>query len=263
MAYENILYEKADKIAILTLNRAERLNALDQAMADECARALDDCARDVEIRALLITGAGRTFCAGGDVKTMKEAADKGNSQLLEELVKAVSGVCLRIHELPKPTLAVINGHAAGAGFALALACDLAMASTEARFRLAFASLGLVPDAGSTFFLPRLIGYRQSCELAFLDRTLTAQEALALGLVNHLAAPEALNEEAWNWAEKLANGPTQSFGRAKRLMQQGLRSDLTEQIELEVAAQLEMVKTADYREGLAAFLEKRRPDFAGR
>lgn len=263
MSYENILYEKADRVAIITLNQPERLNALDQAMAEECMQALEDCARDVAIRALLITGAGRAFCAGGDVKSLKEAADKGESQLLADLLKAVGNLCLRIRDLPKPVLAVVNGHATGAGFALALACDLALASTEARFRMAFTGLGLIPDAGSTFILPRLIGLRQASELAFLDRTLTAQEALALGLVNRLADPEALNEEAWEWVDKLAAGPTQALGRAKQLMQRGLSGDLAKQIELEIAAQLELGKTADHREGLAAFLEKRKPDFMGR
>jgi 2-(1,2-epoxy-1,2-dihydrophenyl)acetyl-CoA isomerase len=263
MPYENILYEKTDKLAILTLNRPERLNALDQAMAEECVQALEDCERDAETRVLLITGVGRAFCAGGDVKALKEAADKGNGRLLEDLLRAVGNLCLRLRELPKPALAVINGHAAGAGFALALACDLAMASAEARFRLAFAGLGLIPDAGSTFFLPRLLGLRQASELVFLDRTLTAQEALALGLVNYVAAPDVLNEEAWAWAEKIAAGPTQALGRAKQLMQQGLSGELAAQIELEIAAQLEMGKTADHREGLAAFLEKRKPDFSGR
>jgi 2-(1,2-epoxy-1,2-dihydrophenyl)acetyl-CoA isomerase len=138
-----------------------------------------------------------------------------------------------------------------------------MASAEARFRMAFAGLGLIPDAGSTCLLPRLIGLRQASELVFLDRTLTAEDALALGLVNRLAAPEALNEEAWEWVDKLAAGPTLALGRAKQLMQRGLSGDLANQIELEIAAQLEMGKTADHREGLEAFLEKRKPDFTGR
>lgn len=263
MPYENILYEKADKIAIITLNRPERLNALDQAMAEECAQALGECARDAEIRALIVTGAGRAFCSGGDIRMLKEALDKGNTRAVEGLLRAVSNLCLAIRNLPKPALAVINGPVAGAGFNLALACDLIIASTEARFRQAFANIGLIPDAGGTFFLPRLVGLRKASELVFLDETLTAQEALSLGLVNRLAAPETLTEEAWAWAEKLANGPTQAFGRAKQLMQQGLSNDLAKQIELEIGAQLEISKSADHREGLAAFLEKRKPDFSGR
>jgi 2-(1,2-epoxy-1,2-dihydrophenyl)acetyl-CoA isomerase len=232
-------------------------------MAEECVQALDDCARDVGIRVLLVTGAGRAFCSGGDVKMLKEALDKGDARMMQGLLRALGNLCLAIRNLPKLTLAVINGPVVGAGLNLALVCDLSIASTEARFRQAFANLGLIPDAGGTFFLPRLVGLRKASELVFLDETLTAQEALSLGLVNRLADPESLTEEAWALAEKIASGPTQAFGRAKELMQQGLSNDLAKQIELEIAAQREASKSADYREGLTAFLEKRTPDFTGR
>jgi len=263
MPYENIIYEKTEKIAMITLNRPERLNALDRLMAEELLDALTDCQQDERMRVLLITGAGRAFCAGGDVKAMKESLDKASGNFLQKLLQVLNQVILAIRSMPKPVVAIVNGHAVGAGFNLALACDLCIASADAKFRQAFASLGLVPDTGGTYLLPRLVGLHRAAQLAFLDEVLTAQEAQVWGLINRVAPAETLMEEAWAWAEKLADAPTPALGRAKTLMQQGLSNDLVRQLQQELAAQVEGSKTADHREGLVAFLEKRKPDFAGK
>ena len=256
-------YEKRGHVAIIKMNRPERLNALDRLMAEELLQALTDCQQDESIRVLLITGAGEAFCAGGDVKAMKESLAQAPDRFLAELLKPLHQAVLAICNLSKPVIAIVNGPAAGAGFNLALACDLCLASAEARFRQAFISLGLVPDAGGTFALPRLLGLHKAAQLVFLDETLTAPEALAWGLINRVAPADALLEEAWAWAEKLAAAPPLALARAKSLLQQGLSNDLASQLEQERAAQVECSKSADYREGLAAFLEKRKPNFTGK
>lgn len=260
MGYATLTVERAGAIATLTLNRPEARNALDLAMRRELAAALDEVEADSGVRVLVLTGAGGHFCAGGDVKSMRErrytAAD-GRAR-----VEALNRLVLRLVDFPRPTIASVDGFAVGAGCNLALACDLVVASDRARFGQVFARIGLVPDGGGTWLLPRLVGLARAKELIFTAEVIDAAEAARIGLVNRVVPPAALAEETTRLAERLAAGPPLALRLAKRLVNRAVASDLAPALEAEAAAQAIAVTTEDHQEGLQAFFEKRAPRFRG-
>ncbi|MFQ6059124.1 MAG: enoyl-CoA hydratase/isomerase family protein [Anaerolineae bacterium] len=262
--YETILFTIEEGVATITLNRPESLNALNQQMAEELLDALERCKQDA-VRAVVIKGAGRGFCAGGDVRAMRELVEKGApEEFFRDALGAVHQAILAIRNLPKPVLASIHGFASGAGFNLALACDLRIATETARFNQAFVRLGLIPDAGGTFFLPRMVGLGKASELFFSGEFLDAPEALRLGFLNRVVPEGELESATRELATRLAKGPTLAIGRIKALINQGLvATDLASHLEREQQAQIASSRTEDFQAGVAAFFEKREPEFKGR
>ncbi len=258
MAYENILYEKRNGVATITLNRSQALNAFTPKMNAEFQDALKDADEDRSIRCFLITGSGRAFCAGQDLKgrTREQRGSLGQS-----LRERYNPIIMRLRRSEKIALAAVNGVAAGAGCNLALACDLRIASQEAKFIQAFVRVGLAPDSGGSFFLPRLVGLSKAMELLLLGETVGAQEALRIGLVAKVVTAGELPNAARETAESLARGP-RSMGLIKRALNRALLPELEAQLEYEACLQEIAGRTADYDEGVRAFLEKRAPVFKG-
>ncbi len=259
MNYENILYEKQNGVATITLNRPQALNAFTPQMNSEFQDALRDADGDKSIRCFLITGSGRAFCAGQDLKG-RTPETKGS--LGESLRERYNPIILRLRRTEKIAIAAVNGVAAGAGCNLALACDLRIASEEAKFIQAFVRVGLAPDSGGSFFLPRLVGLSKAMELLLLGETVEAQEALRLGLVAKVVSPDELSTTAREMAEKTARGP-RSIGLIKRAVNRSLLPELEAQLEYEASLQEIAGRSADYDEGVRAFLEKRSPIFTGK
>lgn len=257
---ETVLLAVAGGVATLTLNRPAVLNAFDAEMARALLERVEELAGREDIRAVLIKGEGRGFCAGGDVSQFGAGGDPAVA--VDAIIEPLHAAMLRLAELRAPTLACLHGAVAGAGFSLALACDLAIAAEDARFSMAYARIGATPDASGTFHLPRLLGMRKARELALLGETLAADEALRLGLVNRVVPPAELSAQAQALAERLAAGPTRAYGRIRQLLDASLDRSLAEQLEAERAAFLASTRTADFSEGIAAFLEKRPARFTG-
>ncbi|MBE0612815.1 MAG: enoyl-CoA hydratase [Burkholderiales bacterium] len=252
-----------DRVATLTLNRPERLNALSTPMLDGLLEALPRLAADPDVAVVVLTGAGRGFCAGGDVKSMAD----GTSQLgAQDAVKRLRGrmeVSRLLHEIPKPTIAMVNGPAAGAGFAMALACDLRIASESARFITAFAKVGFSGDFGGSYFLSKLIGTGKARELYYTGEPLDAAQALALGLVNDVVPEFELLEATTALAQRLARGPGLALGMMKQNFNAAESGSLSELFDLEALNQIAAAKTEDHQEATRAFVEKRPPVFKGR
>jgi 2-(1,2-epoxy-1,2-dihydrophenyl)acetyl-CoA isomerase len=260
MSYETILAENSAAVRTITLNRPDEMNAIDDRVTAELQAELKNVARDRGVRCLVLTGAGRAFCAGQDLKAVMQR--QGPFDFTEALRARYNPVISALRALEIPTLASINGVAAGAGWSLALACDLRIASTRARFVSAFGSIGLVPDSGMTWTLPRLVGLSRALEIAWTRDPLPAEQALQLGLVNRLVEPEALSGATHEWAASLAAGATRGFGLTKRAMNAALGNDLAAQLEYEAQLQGVAGRTRDYAEGLKAFIEKRAAEFTG-
>jgi enoyl-CoA hydratase/carnithine racemase len=263
MTYKCLLYEVRDRIATLTLNRPERLNALGDSLRDDLYDAVTKAAADPDVGVLVITGAGRGFCSGGDVKSMSERDQTGQATATSERLAPIRDrIILAMRDCPKPVIAAVNGAAAGAGMNLALACDMRIASTAAKFSQAFVKRGLAPDWGGTWFLPRVVGSAKACELIFTGDTIDAAEALRLGIVNAVVAPETLMAEARKLAQKIAAGPPVAIQLAKRAIH-NQDADLRAALEFETFAQGICRETEDAKEGVKAFIEKRAPVFRGR
>ena len=264
MSYECLIYEVSDRIATLTLNRPERLNALGGSLRDDLLDAVQRASDDDDVRAIVVTGAGRGFCSGGDVKAMREARESGNTGSIEEKVAPVRDrVVLNLRDSPKPTIAAVNGPAAGAGMNLALACDMRIASTEAKFAQAFVRRGLHVDWGGTYFLPRIVGMAKACEMIFTGDVIDADEALSLGIVSKVVQPESLMSTVHELAGKIAAGPPIAIRMAKRSLYHNLDCDLRQALEQETYSQIVCRDTEDAAEGVLAFTEKRAPEFQGR
>ncbi|MGH7772925.1 MAG: enoyl-CoA hydratase-related protein [Candidatus Binatia bacterium] len=259
MSYETISYEKQNGVATIALSRPQALNAFTPQMNSEFQDALKDADGDKSIRCFLITGSGRAFCAGQDLKG--RTPEKKDS-LGESLRERYNPIILRLRRTEKIAIAAVNGVAAGAGCNLALACDLRIASEEAKFIQAFVRVGLAPDSGGSFFLPRLVGLSKAMELFLLGETVDAQEALRLGLVAKVVPPDELSTTAREMAEKIARGP-RSIGLTKRAVNRSLLPELEAQLEYEASLQEIAGRSTDYDEGIRAFLEKRSPVFTGK
>lgn len=259
MSYETIIYEKENGVAKITLNRPQALNAFTPQMNSELQEILKDADQDKGVRCFLITGSGRAFCAGQDLKG-RTPEKKGS--LGESLRTRYNPVILRLRRTEKIVLAAVNGVAAGAGCNLALACDLRIASEEARFVQAFVRVGLAPDSGGSFILPRLVGLSKAMELLLLGEPIDAGEALRIGLVAKVVSAGELPNAAREMADRLARGP-RSIGLIKRAVNRAMSSDLASQLEYEAYLQEIAGRSADYDEGVRAFLEKRSPVFTGK
>jgi len=259
MTYRAIEYSVTGGVALITLSRPEAANALDCELARDLFEASLSCGADPDVRAIVITGAGRMFCAGGDLKSFQRAGSGVRAHILE-LTTYLHGAISRLVRGDAPLIAAVNGAAAGAGLSIACACDIIVAAKSARFTLAYTRAGLTPDGSSTYFLPRRIGLGRAAELALTNRTLSAQEAADWGLANRVVADAELLPVATELATELAEGPTAALGEARRLLHGGLTQTLETQMELEAQAIAEAAESAEGREGVAAFLEKRVPSF---
>lgn len=263
MMFETVLYELSGSVATVTMNRPEALNALSLQLSLDLRAAIEKAVEE-KARAVVLTGAGRAFCSGGDLREMKSMGEsEGNIEaFLDSPLKALHDVILLIREAPIPFIAAVNGVCAGAGTNFALACDLVIAGEDATFNEAFVRIGLSPDCGGTFFLPRVIGEKRAAEMFLTGGTLDATRAEKIGMINAVVPAEDLLEEALKLARHLAAGPTGSFGRIKRMLNASYSNDLRTQLHLEAECQLESGRSPDFKEGVAAFFEKRVPNFSG-
>lgn len=256
-----ISFEITNKVAYITLNRPEVFNSFNREMALALQDVLKDVATNDEVRAILLTGNGKAFCAGQDLKEVTDPElNPGFKAILEEHYNPVIQL---IRETPKPIVAAVNGVAAGAGANIALACDVVVASQNAAFIQAFSKIGLIPDSAGTFFLPRLIGFQKASALAMLGDKIEAQEAERLGMIYKYFSAETFTEESEKLALKLANMPTKALGLIKEAFNQSMNNNLDEQLSLESKFQIEAASTDDYKEGVTAFVEKRKPEFKGK
>jgi enoyl-CoA hydratase/carnithine racemase len=262
--YKSLIYEVKDAIATLTLNRPERLNALGGTLRDDLYDAVLRASGDTDVRVIVVTGAGKGFCSGGDVKAMNEVKQgRAERPLIDKVAPLRDRVLLAMRDAPQPVIAAVNGAAAGAGMNLALGCDIRLASTAAKFTQAFVKRGLHPDWGGTYFLPRIVGMAKACELIFTGEIIDAQTALGLGIVSAVHSPEELMPATYELARKIAAGPPIAIRLAKRALYHGLDVDLRSALEFETFAQNIASETEDAREGIRAFVEKRPAVFKGR
>ncbi|CAN5723320.1 2-(1,2-epoxy-1,2-dihydrophenyl)acetyl-CoA isomerase PaaG [soil metagenome] len=260
--YETILVEQSGGVATIALNRPEKLNAFDGTMHDELYAALDEAAEDDEIRCIVLRGEGRGFSAGADLAQIIESAD-GDPDLGEYLRGSYSRLVKRMVETPKPIIAALHGPVYGAGMGVALACDLRIAAESAKFSVAFIKIGLMPDAGVTFFLPRVIGLGRAMQMSMLGDAVDAEEAHRIGLVYEVVPDESLEDETTKLTEHLATMPTTALGRMKTSLYTTFEADLDTALEREAQGQTFCGYTRDHKEGIAAFFEKREAEFTGR
>ncbi len=262
MSFEHILLSREDGIGILTLNRPEKLNAFAGRMREEIAAAVRETADDPDVRVLVVTGAGRAFCAGADIGYMRDLLERRDTEAFTALVEAGRAVVTTVRAVPKPVIASVNGPAAGGGANLALACDLRIASERASIGQTFNRIGLHPDWGGTYFLPRLVGPSKALQLIFSGEMLDAGQARQLGLFDRVVPHEQLEAETLAAARMLAAKPPRALALAKRAVYASGGASLDEMLDVELANQLECFQSEDAREGLAAFLDKRPPAFTG-
>lgn len=248
------------KTAFLTLNRPEVFNSFNREMALKLQEELDSCEKNKDVRAIVITGNGKAFCAGQDLKEVTSPElNPGFKKILEEHYNPIIS---KIRKIEKPIIAAVNGVAAGAGANIALACDIVVASEHASFIQAFSKIGLVPDSGGTFFLPRLIGFQKASALMMLGDKVSAEEAERLGMIYKVFPADTFEEEVNNLASILSNMPTKALGLTKRLLNESMTNNLDNQLDLEGKLQIESAQTKDYAEGVDAFVNKRKPEFKG-
>jgi enoyl-CoA hydratase/carnithine racemase len=261
--YENILTEVGDGIGTVTLNRPEKLNAFAGKMRQEVAEAVRELIAMEDVRVLVITGSGRAFCAGADIDYMKELTAAENYEAFGDLVDAGRDVVTAIRGTDKPVIASVNGPAAGGGANLALCCDIRIASDTATIGETFNNIGLHPDWGGTFFLPRLVGISKALELVFTGEMIDAQEAHRIGIFNRVVSADKLPQATEDLARTLADKPPIAMALAKKALYQSANADLEAMLAIEFEYQMRCFKSADAGEGLNAFLEKRKPNFQGK
>jgi 2-(1,2-epoxy-1,2-dihydrophenyl)acetyl-CoA isomerase len=256
-----VLLEVRDNVAHVTLNRPQAGNAVDLEMAKELMAVSLRCENDPNVRAVLLSGAGNRFCVGGDVKAF--AAQEQLPQYLRAITSYLHLAISHFARLDAPVIAAVQGSAAGGGFSLAISCDLVLAAESATFLMAYSKIGMAPDGGSTYFLPRLVGLKRAMELTLINRVLSAREACEWGIVTEVVSADRLTARAEELARSLAQGPTGAFGSAKRLLHSGWNQSLETQMELESRAIVEAGGSADGKEGIRAFVEKRKARFGGK
>jgi 2-(1,2-epoxy-1,2-dihydrophenyl)acetyl-CoA isomerase len=264
MSYETVIWDVEDGVGRITLNRPQTLNAWNEQFGLDLRELVTKDAPDASVRAVLITGSGRAFSSGADLKESGagETDDDGLPNVRKRLTELYHPILIGLRELPKPVVAAVNGPAVGIGASLAFACDLIVASANAYFNLGFVNIGLMPDGGSTAFVPASVGKARAFEMALLGERVSAQQALDWGLINRVVEPESLPQESGELARRLATGPTNSYAGTKRALNRMLYGDLNAQLELEAEIQHELFRTKDVTEGVTAFVEKREPSFTG-
>jgi 2-(1,2-epoxy-1,2-dihydrophenyl)acetyl-CoA isomerase len=263
---DELLHRLENRVAVITLNRPERLNAMTKSMMQRLVSLLAECGVDDTVGCVVLTGAGRAFCTGGDVRVQASTAASGVAETPErrtDLLRASMEASRLLHEMPKPTIAMVNGPAAGAGLSLALACDLRVAAQSARFITAFAKVGFSGDFGGSYFLAKLVGTGKARELYYTAEPLDAAQALALGIANHVVADSELHDTTMALARKLAKGPRIALALMKRHFNAAESGTLAELLDLEAQHQVETGRTSDHKEAARAFVEKRAPVFTGR
>ena len=257
---ESILLKIENSVAWITLNRPEVFNSFNREMALLLQKTLDNCNSDATVRAIVITGNGKAFCAGQDLKEVTDPElNPGFRKILEE---HYNPIIQKIRTIEKPIIAAVNGVAAGAGANIALACDIVVTTDHASFIQAFSKIGLIPDSAGTFFLPRLIGLQRATALMMLGDKVTAEDALRMGLIYKIYPVAFFEEETLELATTLSNMPTKALGLTKRLLNQSMTNNLEQQLALESDLQIEASSSNDYKEGVNAFVEKRKPEFKG-
>jgi 2-(1,2-epoxy-1,2-dihydrophenyl)acetyl-CoA isomerase len=261
--YESLLIEQDGGVLTITMNRPDVLNAFNDSMLEELGEAIEAAAKDDNVRCVVLTGAGRAFGSGQDLRTFSAIRASGEPVRVSEHLKKYHRVIYTIRTMPKPVIAAVRGVAAGISCNIALACDLRIAADDARFIEAFARIGLVPDGGGAYFLPRLVGFGKALEMAMLAEEITGPEAERIGLINKCVSLAAFESATKALAHRLASGPTRSYALIKELMNKSLESDLETSLRLEGEMQDLAIQTQDHREGVAAFLEKRPPKYTGR
>jgi 2-(1,2-epoxy-1,2-dihydrophenyl)acetyl-CoA isomerase len=260
MNFETLLYELDGGVLTITLNRPESYNACNEQLTTDLQSALREAEKYPAVRAIILTGAGKAFCSGQD---LKEAPAPGSKRsLADSLQRRYNPIIRKLVNMPKPIIAALNGIAAGAGCSLALACDLRVAAEGSALLQAFVNIGLVPDSGSSYFLARMVGYSRAFEIATLGEKIPAQQALELGLVNRVVPAESLMAEARVLAERYAAGPTRAYGYIKKMLHRTAHTSLDDALDYEVFMQEAAGRTEDYSEGVRSFVEKRKPAFKG-
>jgi len=263
MTYETVDVERRGGELRITLNRPDAMNAWNAQLGEDLRAAVEQAAADEEARAVVVTGAGRAFSSGADLKTSFEPGPDGHPELETVLKQRYHPIITGLRTMPKPVLAAVNGPAVGIGLSLALAADLVIARESAYFLLAFVNIGLNPDGGSSLLVPERVGFARAAEMAMLGERVPARQALEWGLINRVTTDEAFDAEVDALAQRLAAGPTRSYAATKRQLDAWLFSRMEAQLDLEAGLQQESATTADFREGVQAFLEKRPPAFEGR
>lgn len=265
MAYTTITLEIKNGIAVLTLNRPEKRNAFNVLMTNEFLECLAEVERGKNIRALIITSAGKVFCSGADISEvfLKAIEDRKQGKEPYDIAQWTKDACLRLYNMPIPTIASMNGPAVGLGLTLALACDIRIACEEATMAIPFARFNIMPEFGSSYLLPRLVGIAKACEIAFTGRPVTAREAQTIGLVNSVVSASEIEKVTYELAESICQGAPLGVKMTKTALHQGLDNDIRTQLEHEYLALNYSFRTGDHEEGVRAFLEKRTPVFKGK
>lgn len=254
-----ILTEQKNKVCVITLNRPDKFNSFNREMALQLQAELDKASNDKNVRAIILTGSGKAFCAGQDLAEVTDPNGPGISRIVSE---HYNPIILKIRNIEKPIIAAVNGVAAGAGANIALACDIVVATQASAFIQAFSKIGLIPDSAGTFFLPRLIGFQQASALMMTGDKVSADEAKNMGMIYKVFSNETFMDDVFALANTLADMPTRGIGLTKRLLNESMFNTLDKQLEAEDREQLAASKTYDYNEGVNAFLEKRKPEFKG-
>jgi 2-(1,2-epoxy-1,2-dihydrophenyl)acetyl-CoA isomerase len=262
MSYDSLIFEVKDGVGLIRLNRPDDNNAITLELAREMLDVAIYCDEDPEVRAVVLTGSGKMFCAGGDLKAFAAQGERV-SFYLKEVTQAFHAVISRFNWMDAPVVGAINGTAAGGGFSLALSTDIAIAAESAKFTMAYTKVGLTPDGSSSYFLVRLVGLRRAKEMVLLNPVLSARQALEWGLINKVVADDQVLSTALEIAQQLAKGPTLAFGETKRLILSGATENLESQMEKESRTIAAMAGNVDGREGITAFPSKRIPQFTGR
>ncbi|WP_417514705.1 enoyl-CoA hydratase/isomerase family protein [Minwuia sp.] len=262
MSYSTMKYEVADGVATITLNRPDEANALDLEMSKQLFDVAVRCDEDPDVRAVILTGTGKMFCAGGDVAFFSTQGEKLPT-MVKHMTMYLHGAVSRLSRMDAPVISAVNGTAAGAGFSLAIMGDIVMSADSAKFTMAYTRLGVSPDGSSSYFLPRRVGTKRALDLMLTNRLLSAAEAESWGMVDYVHPAETLMDEARRMAAMLAEGPTKAYGRVKNLVHDSMHETLESQMERETVGIAESMRSEDGREGVDAFVNKRKADFRGR